>query len=102
MVLRKYYSGGTRSRSWACTSSVLTRRLFPNVSELQGRVDGVAAMPRRLDAVGVAVRESTGLAREPRLTASFHTGPLLAQRHAAVRALVRADVAVRRPAVDAM
>ena len=29
---------------------MLTQRLFPNVSELQGRVDGVAAMPHRLDA----------------------------------------------------
>ena len=33
---------------------VLTQRLFPNVSELQGRVDGVAAMPHRLDALDVA------------------------------------------------
>ena len=31
-----------------------------------GRVDGVDAMLRRLDAVDVAVRESTRLVREPR------------------------------------
>ena len=30
---------------------VLTQRLFPNVSELQGHLDGVAAMPHRLDAL---------------------------------------------------
>ena len=45
---------------------VLTQRLFPNFSELQVRVDGVFMKPRRLDAVDVAVRESTRLAREPR------------------------------------
>ena len=33
----------------------VTQRLFPNFSELQVRVDGVNAMPRRLDAVDVAV-----------------------------------------------
>ena len=42
---------------------VLTQRLFPNVSELQVRVDGVNAMPRHRDAVDVAVRESTRLVR---------------------------------------
>ena len=42
--------------------TVLTQSLF----ELQVRLDGVKAMPRRLDAVDVAVRESTCLAREPR------------------------------------
>ena len=40
---------------------VLTQRLFPNVSELQGRIDGVFMRPHRLDAVVVAVRESTRL-----------------------------------------
>ena len=44
---------------------VLTQRLFPNVSELQVRVDGVSMRPRRLDAVDAAVRESTRRAREP-------------------------------------
>ena len=39
---------------------------FPNVSELQVRVDGVCAMPRPRDAVDVAVRESTRLTSEPR------------------------------------
>ena len=39
---------------------------FPNVSELQLRVDGVGATSRHRDAVDVAVRESTRLAREPR------------------------------------
>ena len=34
---------------------------FLNFSELQLRVDGVVAMPHRLDAVDVAVRESTRL-----------------------------------------
>ena len=37
----------------------VTQRLFPNVSELQGRVDGVNATSRHRDAVDVAVREST-------------------------------------------
>ena len=37
---------------------VLTQRLFPNVSELQPCEDGVVAMPRRVDALEVAVRES--------------------------------------------
>jgi len=32
----------------------LTQRLFLNFSELQVRVDGVNALPRRLDAVDVA------------------------------------------------
>jgi len=45
---------------------VLTQRLFPNFSELQVRVDGVGATSRHRDAVDVAVRESTGLVREPR------------------------------------
>ena len=40
---------------------VLTQRLFLSFSELQVRVDGVNAMPRRRDAVDVAVRESTRL-----------------------------------------
>ena len=39
----------------------MTQRLFLNVSELQVRVDGVNAMPRRRDAVEAAVRESTTL-----------------------------------------
>ena len=30
------------------------QEVFPNVSELQGRVDGVSMRPRRLDAVDVA------------------------------------------------
>ena len=34
---------------------VLTQRLFPNVSELQVRVDGVGATSRHRDAVDVAV-----------------------------------------------
>ena len=42
---------------------VLTRRPFPNVSELQVRVDGVSMRPRRLDAVDAAVRASTRLVR---------------------------------------
>ena len=46
--------------------TVLTQRLFLNVSELQLRVDGVNAMPRRLDAVDVAVREPTRLVSERR------------------------------------
>ena len=37
---------------WCATA--LTQRLFPNVSELQGRVDGVAAMPHRIDALDAA------------------------------------------------
>ena len=44
---------------WSGLSLVLTQRLFPNFSELQGRVDGVFMRPCRLDAVDVAVREST-------------------------------------------
>ena len=39
---------------------VLTQRPFPNFSELQVRVDGVVAVPRRVDDVDVAVRESRG------------------------------------------
>ena len=39
--------------------TVLTRRLFLNVSELQGRVDGVNATSRHRDAVDVAARAST-------------------------------------------
>ena len=46
--------------------AVLTQRPFPNVSELQVRVDGVGATSRHRDAVDVAVRESTGLVSEPR------------------------------------
>ena len=38
---------------------MLTQRLFPNVSELQVRVDGVNATRCHCDAVDVAVREST-------------------------------------------
>ena len=49
---------------WCATA--LTQRPFPNVSELQVRVDGVGATSRHRDAVDVAVRESTGLVREPR------------------------------------
>ena len=49
---------------WCATA--LTQRLFPNVSELQVRVDGVGATPRHRGAVDVAVREYTGLARAPR------------------------------------
>ncbi len=45
---------------------VLTQCLFLKFSELQVRVDGVGATSRRRDAVDVAVRESTGLVREPR------------------------------------
>ena len=45
---------------------MLTQRLVPQFSELQGRVDGVGATPRHRGAVDVAVRESTGLARAPR------------------------------------
>ena len=45
---------------WCATAP--TRRPFPNVSELQVRVDGVGATPRHRGAVDVAVRESTGLA----------------------------------------
>ena len=47
-------------------STALTRRLFLNFSELQVRVDGVGAMPHRLDAVDVASREPTRRARESR------------------------------------
>ena len=36
---------------------------FPSISQLELRVDGVHAMPRRRDAVDVAVRESTRLVR---------------------------------------
>ena len=43
--------------------AVLTQRLFPTVSELQLWEDGVGAMPRRRDAVDVAVRESMRLVR---------------------------------------
>ena len=38
---------------------------FPNVSDLQHWEDGVYATSRHRDAVAVAVRESTRLAREP-------------------------------------
>ena len=48
-----------------CTN-VLTQRPFPNVSELQLRVDGVGATPRHRGAVDVAVRESTRLVSERR------------------------------------
>ena len=46
---------------------VLTQRLFPNVSELQARVDGVVTVPRRLDVVDAAARQSTRLVGEQRL-----------------------------------
>ena len=53
----------------------MTQCPFPNFSELQLRVDGVNATPRRRDAVDVAVRASTRLVREPRRVATlFHTG----------------------------
>ena len=39
----------------------VTQCLFLKFSELQVRVDGVNAMPRRRDAVDVAVRESPRL-----------------------------------------
>ena len=42
----------------------MTQCLFLKFSELQVRVDGVDAMPRRHDAVDGAVRESTRLASE--------------------------------------
>ena len=42
-------------------SPVLTQRPFPNVSELQVRVDGVKATRFHRDAVDVAARESTRL-----------------------------------------
>ena len=45
---------------------MLSQRLFLNFSELQVRVDGVGAMPHRLDAVDVASREPTRRARESR------------------------------------
>ena len=45
----------------------LTQRLFLNFSELQVRVDGVNALPRRLDVVDVAVREPTCLVNVQRL-----------------------------------
>ena len=45
---------------------VLTQRPFPNVSELQARVDGVDATRWHRDAVVMAVRASTRLTREPR------------------------------------
>ena len=44
----------------------MTQCPFPNFSELQLRVDGVNATPRRRDPLDVAVRESTRLARESR------------------------------------
>ena len=47
-------------------TSVLTQRLFLNVSELQVRVDGVCVTERRRNAADVAVRASTRLARETR------------------------------------
>ena len=43
---------------------MLTQCLFLTFSELQVRVDGVGAMPRRLDAVDVVAREPARLARE--------------------------------------
>ena len=46
--------------------AVLTQCLFLRFSELQVRVDGVNATSRHRDAVDVAARESTRLAREPR------------------------------------
>ena len=45
---------------------MLSQRLFLSFSELQVRVDGVGAMPHRLDAVDVASREPTRRARESR------------------------------------
>ena len=45
---------------------MLTQRLFLRFSELQLGEDGVGVMPRRRDAVDVAVRESTRRARESR------------------------------------
>ena len=60
---------------------MLSRRLFLNFSELQVRVDGVGAMPHRLDAVDVASREPTRRARESRqfregvVPRRFLTGP---------------------------
>ena len=47
-------------------SKSVTQRLFLAFCELQVRVDGVGATSRHRDAVDVAVRESTCLAREPR------------------------------------
>ena len=41
------------------TPSALTRRPFPNVSELQRCEDGVVVMPRRRDAVFMIIRGST-------------------------------------------
>ena len=53
-----------RSKTNGAKAAVLTQRLFPHVSELQGRVDGV----------DVAVRASTRLVRGRFVTASFHAG----------------------------
>ena len=44
----------------------MTQCLFLKFSELQVRADGVGETSRHRDAVDVAVRESTGLVREPR------------------------------------
>ena len=60
---------------------MLSQRLFLNFSELQVRVDGVGAMPHRLDAVDVASREPTRRVserRQSRETVSINTGPLRA------------------------
>ena len=60
---------------------MLSQRLFLNFSELQVRVDGVCAIPHRLDAVDVASREPTRRARESRqcrdgvVPRRFLTGP---------------------------
>jgi hypothetical protein len=63
----KVLGGSQLLATWnMADGDVLTRRLFPNFSELQVRVDGVFMKPRSLDAVDVAIRESTRLAREPR------------------------------------
>ena len=43
---------------------MLTQRPFPNVSELQVRIDGVGATPRHRNAVDVAVGASTRLVNE--------------------------------------
>ena len=59
-------SAGASTRAVSELCMALTQRLFPKFSELQVRIDGVSATSRHRDAVDVAVRESTGLTREPR------------------------------------
>ena len=80
---------------WCATA--LTQRLFPHVSELQVRVDGVGATPRHCSAVDVAVRESMCLVSERR---QFRDGVPATQVYSAAPSSRRSPSSTRRTSLE--